>query len=250
MENSDKLLPRLTQMLYGWRKHDPPTIKKFPVEADVPELLSAVGAWPTANQLDRAIGDRAHIAFYYLLRVGKYIIKSTQNHTKQTVQFRISDVTFFKHDAHSQLRQLSRHASSTDIMSATSATLKLDNQKNGWKGMCIHQETNGKPTHCPIHALGRQIAHIRSHTPDHLTFLSAFFEHNKCFDVTGTNMGKAIKTATALLNYPTHKGIPVNCIDMHSMQSGGANVLSLSGYSDREIQKLGWWQSATFKEYI
>ena len=250
MENSDKLLPRLTQMLDGWRKQDPPTIKKLPVEADVPELLSTVGALPTANQLDQAIGDLALIAFYFLLRVGEYTIKSTRNHTKQTVPFRVSDVTFFKHDAQGNLRQLSRQASNTEIMSAASATLKLDNQKNGWKGVCIHQETNGEITHCPVRALGRRLAHICKHTPDHLTFLSAFFVHNKRFDVTDSDMRKAIKMAAALLNYPTHKGIPINRVDTHSMRSGGANALSLSGYSDREIQKLGRWRSATFKEYI
>jgi hypothetical protein len=37
---------------------------------------------------------------------------------------------------------------------------------------------------------------------------------------------------------------------MHSLRSSGANALSLSGYSDREIQKKGRWRSATFKEYI
>ena len=32
--------------------------------------------------------------------------------------------------------------------------------------------------------------------------------------------------------------------------SGSANALSLSGYSDREIQKMGRWKSNIFKEYI
>jgi hypothetical protein len=36
---SDKLLPRLQQMLDGFRKADPPTTKQLPVEADVPEYL-------------------------------------------------------------------------------------------------------------------------------------------------------------------------------------------------------------------
>ena len=44
-------------MLAGWKKMDPPTIKKLPVAIDVPELLSAVGRSPNANELDRAIGD-------------------------------------------------------------------------------------------------------------------------------------------------------------------------------------------------
>ena len=46
------------------------------------------------------------------------------------------------------------------------------------------------------------------------------------------------------------KGIPIDRIDTHSLRGGGANALSLSGYSDREIQKMGRWKSDTFKEYI
>ena len=64
-------------MLDGWRKQDPPTMKKLPVEADVPELLSTIGSAPHANELDKAIGDLSLIAFYYLLRVGEYTIKNT-----------------------------------------------------------------------------------------------------------------------------------------------------------------------------
>ena len=46
------------------------------------------------------------------------------------------------------------------------------------------------------------------------------------------------------------KGIPINQIDTHSLRGGGANALSLSGYSDREIQNTGRWKKDTFKEYI
>ena len=138
----------------GWKNEDPPTLKKLPVEADVPELLSQLGTVPTANDLDKAIGDLSLIAFYYLLRVGEYTVKYARNNSKQTVQFRIRDVTFFKRDTLGNLRQLSRMASDADILSADSATLKLDNQKNGWKGVCVHQETNGNLIHCPVRALG------------------------------------------------------------------------------------------------
>ena len=71
MTNSDKLIPRLAQILQGWSKSDPPMVKKLPVEADVPELLSALGVSPTANALDKAVGNLALIAFYYLLWVGE-----------------------------------------------------------------------------------------------------------------------------------------------------------------------------------
>ena len=37
---STKLAPRLRQMLDGWSKEDPPTMKKLPVEVDIPEFLA------------------------------------------------------------------------------------------------------------------------------------------------------------------------------------------------------------------
>jgi hypothetical protein len=60
----------------------------------------------------------------------------------------------------------------------------------------------------------------------------------------------ALKAAAATLDYPTAKGIPIDCIDTHSLWSAGANALSLAGYSDTQIQKMGRWRKATFKEYI
>ena len=67
---SDKLLPRLQQMLDGFRKADPPTTKQLPVEVDVPEYLVDLGQDPEARELDQAIGDLVMIAFYYLLWIG------------------------------------------------------------------------------------------------------------------------------------------------------------------------------------
>jgi hypothetical protein len=58
-----------------------------------------------------------------------------------------------------------------------------------------------------------------------------------------------LKLAAFALEYPS-RGIPIDRVDTHSLRSGGANALALNGYSDREIQKMGRWRSATFKEYI
>ena len=82
------------------------------------------------------------------------------------------------------------------------------------------------------------------------TPLSAFYIHNERYDITDKDIRASLKVAADILQYPTLKGIPLERIDTHSLRSGGANALSLSGYSDREIQKMGRWRSATFKEYI
>jgi hypothetical protein len=63
-------------------------------------------------------------------------------------------------------------------------------------------------------------------------------------------MSRHLKLAARLLNYPTRKGIPIKQVDTHSLRGGGANVLALSGFLDTQIQKMGRWRGATFKEYI
>ena len=247
---SDKLLPRLSQIYDGWRKEDPPTNKQLPVEADVPERLAELGHAASASTLDQAIGDLTLIAFYYLLRIGEYTVKGSRNETKQTVQFKYEDVTFFKNNRAGQLRCLPRGAPAHMIATADGATLKLDNQKNGWKGVCVYQEANGDAYFCPVRALGRRFLHLRHHGASDKTFLSSYWLRGTRGDVTVEHISRALKQAATSLQYPTTKGIPIDRINTHSLRSGGANALALSGYSDTQIQKMGRWRGATFKEYI
>ena len=57
-------------------------------------------------------------------------------------QFKMEDVTFFDKSESDRITKLPWSASDEEIIAAASATLKLDNQKIGWKGMCVHHETN------------------------------------------------------------------------------------------------------------
>ena len=63
----DKFIPRIQEILDDWAKVDTLTVKKLPVEVDVPELLAAAAFVSTDNELIKAVGDLALIAFYYLL---------------------------------------------------------------------------------------------------------------------------------------------------------------------------------------
>jgi len=103
---------------------------------------------------------------------------------------------------------------------------------------------------CPVRALGRRIRHIRAGCAEGKTFLSAYFVGQRRYDVTAENVSHALKGAAWALHYPTTKGIPIQRINTHSLRCGGANALALAGYTDTQIQKMGRWRGATFKEYI
>ena len=240
--------------LAGYAKEDPPTKKKLPVEADVPELLIDIAYTNKDDTFAQATADLALIAFYYLLRIGEYTIKNTAElekaNTKQTIQFKLKDVTFFSKDKKGRIRQLPRNAAKRDVMKADSATLKLDNQKNGWKAACIHQETNGEHGKCPVRALARRVLHLREHKSSGKTILCKVYKEDVVRYVCAKDVSSSLKIAANLLQYPLMRGIPISSVDTHSLRSGGANTLALSGYSDTQIQKMGRWRGKTFKEYI
>jgi hypothetical protein len=193
-------------MLDGFRKFDPPTTKQLPVEADVQEFLVQLGLSPEARELDWAIDDLTMIAFYYLLRIGKVTTKGTRNNSKQTEEFKMGDITFFVKDKQGNLRCLPRDATVDLIAAADGATMKLDNQKNGWKGVCVYQEANGDPLNCPVRALGRRYLHLCKNGATKKTIILAYFNEGRHYDVTSGHVSSALKLAAgAMENTPLSK---------------------------------------------
>jgi hypothetical protein len=82
--------------------------------------------------------------------------------------------------------------------------------------------------------------------------LFSFFHQGARYNVCSddNNISKGLKLAATILQYPATRGIPIERIDTHSLWSGGANAVALSGYSNTQIQKIGRWKGATFKEYV
>jgi hypothetical protein len=171
--------------------------------------------------------------------------------SKRTVQFKLEDITFFHRNEQGQLRcLLPCDAPFEHLLTADGTTLKLDNQKNGWGGVCVYQQHNGNPLHCPVRALARWVIHMRMHKAKDRDYLSTYFVNRNRSNVTAEDISRHLKIVAGILNYPTRKGIPVNRVNTHSLQGGGANALALSGYSNCQIQKMGWLRGGTFKEYI
>ena len=123
-------------------------------------------------------------------------------------------------------------------------------QKNGWKNVCIHQQSNGKPLKNPVVALAMIANDILSFTEDRTTWLSAFQDKGRVQHVVKGDISSALKFAAEKLDYPDDRIIPIDRIDTHSLSCGGANALSLAGYKEHQIQKMGRWRGKTFKEYI
>jgi hypothetical protein len=115
----------------------------------------------------------------------------------------------------------------------------------------VYHESNGEAWHCPVRALARRRIHLHDNGADTKIILLTYYDDKgQRSDITNEDVRKILKATATVLEYPTAKGIPIDRINTHSLRSGSANTLSLSGYSDTQIQKMGWWRGVTFKEYI
>ena len=251
-DDGEHYIKPVQHMLAGFKNFDPPTEKKLACHPDLPAFACVNGYKGTPSALRQATGDMVCIAFYYLLRVGEYTTKARRKKRTRTRQFRAKDVTFFRKDSNGMMIALPRTATDEEIMSADAATLRISNQKNGHAGACVHHwAIDGEMFACPVRALGRRVIHIRAHSRSGNAFLCSFWDEVGLGNVTDTQVRYAVKFAAQALGYPD-RGIPVQRIDTHSLRSGGACALKLSGRDDVEIMKMGRWapNSTSFMEYI
>lgn len=120
-----------------YRAKDPPPKQKLAVPAVFPKYLFIVEK-KSENECTKAIGKLTMIAFYYLLRLGKYTpirgASSSQKSNKKkqsrkapktrTVQFWVKEIGFWREN-----KILLHRSKLSELLSASSVTLIISNQK-------------------------------------------------------------------------------------------------------------------------
>lgn len=180
-----------------------------------------------------------------MLKARQCTVKTDRNSTKTDEAWRTP--RFFWRDEMERLRQLPWTASDEQIMSAASATLKLENQKIMCERMSV--------------SITRQMVMLIIVPSEDWAAASAisgstrltrrlFCRHTgkrecammsliKTFDETSSGRRRSWITQAGASR--------VTVSTPHSYRGGGANALALAGYLDREIQKMGRWRGATVK---
>jgi hypothetical protein len=101
-----------------------------------------------------AVADLITIAFFNLLRVGKYTSPATPRE-KWTIPLRMCDIRLWKQDI------ILPHSSGLmTLLTVDRATTCISHTKNGTKGAVVHHEAFGGPMY-PVAALARHIANIQ-----------------------------------------------------------------------------------------
>lgn len=232
-------------MLRGYHRDDPKSEPQLAVPVKLTEHLLDQ-AWTTTNRCPTqlATADLINIAFYYLLRVGEYT-KPRSNRTN-TIPFRVSDITFRRSDG----TLIPNNSPLPLLLTATEATIRMPNQKNGVKGQCINQECTGT-IYSPVKSLARRVHDILSH---HGTNTTNIFEYAHPFSttfrpITSQRINSTLKLAAGEIGL-YKLGYTESDISSHSLRAGGAMAMHLNGVDPNTIRKMGRWKSNTFLMYI
>jgi hypothetical protein len=194
------------------------------------------------------IADLITIALFFCLRSCEYT-KTT--HHRRTVQFRMQDMQF-----RDELGILPLSAPSSRFLRAHSITLFLDTQKNSVRGESVTMEANDLPHGNPVAAAARRFLHLRAHHASPTTPICTYYSASSGTSppppptcVTSRRITATLRKIAGILGFEK-LGFHPHEIGSHSLRSGGAMTLHLSGHPDSTIKKIGRWRSDGFLIYL
>jgi hypothetical protein len=192
--------------------------------------LVEIGTKSKSDKL-KASCDMATIAFYFLLRVGEYT-GHRKKEQRRTKQFRACDIIFY--DSTDTI--IPNSSPLPTLYSATTAVMRITNQKNGTRGSRISHTPSGTPA-CPVRALARRVHYIMDHpqcTDQNIisTYFSPITKSARPLQLSDIN--KLIKKAIILLGLDK-KGFPPDSVSSHSLRAGGAMTMHLNNIDRNKI---------------
>ena len=228
--------------LKQYRDADPPPKPKLAIPVSTVKTLKSGYVFSAYH---RAVADLVIIAFFYLLRVGEYTMSSRKDRKKKrTVPLRTKDIILWKED-----RPLPHSAPLGTLLTATSATIKLENTKNGTKNATVHHGAQGGAI-CPVAAIARRVHEAYQLDPSGNANLGTTTNRKgQTTVVSDRDVNVAVRWA-AWKDGLFERGYSKSRVSSHSLRAGGAMALKLNGETDSTIKIMGRWSSDTFITYI
>lgn len=183
-------------------------------------------------------------AIFFAMRSCEYLKTGTPERDKRTNILCLRNLVFKKEGR--IIKHTSQHLASSELVIIT-----FEFQKNTKRNKSVHMFATNDKLLNPVKAWGKTIQRILSSVPN------ASQDTKVCSFWTGTN--------TILLDANTARtkirvivriigdevlGFGADDVGLHSIRSGGAMAMFLSGVCDIIIQRVGRWESLAFLEYI
>ena len=218
----------LLRMLKAYSKKDPPPNWVKPVPIMVLRRIFTVAS-NTNDWTTTAIADMIGLAFFFLLRPGKYT-----DSPSNTSPFWFSDVQMWIGMQRLNLQT----ASEAQFQNATFCSLTFRDQKNLVQGEVIGLGHSGDPLLSPTCIIARRILHLRAHNAPDNAPLARVYIHQRHTVVTPTDITSALRSAVTYLT-PASLGFLPSDVSARCLCAAGANALLCANVDTNVICLLG-----------
>ena len=183
-------------------------------------------------------------ALFFAMRSCEYIKTSPTESSKRTKIVRLRNIKFKKGSS------IVPHSSS-QIHSADLVLITFKFQKNQKKFQTVHMFNSGDKILNPVIAWAHTVTRLRSTIPNCSgdTKVCEFWSGSKIIEISSSQVRAHLRSIVELMGEAS-LGFHKDDIGLHSICSGGAMAMILSGVATIIIQRVGRWESLAFLEYI
>ena len=232
---------RLSTLYHAWKKSDAPPTRVKPLPMGI--VCGAVQlAHAAATPVSLATAAFLTLAFYFLLRPGKY---AGRPQTAADDLFRLQDVGLW---VGGRLLIIA-DCPLPDLQAATFATLTFTSQKNSIRGETIGHSRSGHRTLCPVLCLVSRVLCLRTHNAGPLVRLNATRSpRNASWHYLQPAAVTGLLRAAVLLS--PDLGISPADISARSTRAGGTMTMLCAGIDSDRIRLSGRWRSDEMYRYL
>ena len=198
----------------------------------------------SVSEWDEAVSWLLIGAIFFAMRSCEYLETNAKEASRRTKILRVRNIQFLKdgrrvkHD-HPQLEH-------SDIVMIT-----FEFQKNDTRDVQIHMFKTSDNVLNPVKAWAKTVKRILSYKDGSEDSKVCAFQHNKSTitHLKADDVRTRLRAIVALIGEDI-LGFTKDDIGLHSLRSGGAMAMFLSGTSTIVIRRVGRWSSEAFLEYI
>ena len=193
---------------------------------------------------DKAVTQLLIGAIFFAMRSCEYLRTSARDGAKRTKVMRVGGIMFKKEG-------LILDHSSNDLHEADIVRLTFEYQKNDRRDVRIHMFRTDDPVLNPVAAWAMTVKRVRSIPGSSNDSEVCLFQNETgtISKISSDHVRARLRAIVDLIG-PTELGFTKEDMGLHSIRSGGAMAMFLSGTAVIIIMRIGRWSSEAFLEYI
>jgi hypothetical protein len=184
-------------------------------------------------------------AIFFAMRSCEYLETNSVEANRRTKILRLRNIVFKSHSG-----RLLRADSGANLAAAKLVIVTFEFQKNDHRSTQVHMFRTDDSVLNPVVAWAHTVQRVRSYKDATMDSKVCLFQNTQGMSTIQADHARTWLRSVADLVGEARLGFTKDEIGLHSIRSGGAMAMFMSGISTIIIQRVGRWSSEAFLEYI